>query len=105
MTIRYFQSPQGWVHRVPVGFNWLAFFFGATWAFANRAWMLGILISLLTAPLDIIQYGGGQVPPLLALVWLVTVLASMFVLGRYGHILLAWSLKRQGYAKIENEAV
>jgi hypothetical protein len=88
-----------------VGFSWLAFFFGSTWAFANRAWLLGILLSIVTAPLDIIHYGGASVPPVLALLWLLAVLASMVVLGRYGHVLLAWSLKRQGYAEIKNEAV
>jgi hypothetical protein len=105
MYIRYFQSPEGWVRRVPAGFSWLAFFFGATWAFANRAWLLGVVVSLVTAPLDLLHYAGNALPPSLALAWLVGALVSMFLLGRYGHAWLAWSLKRQGYAEIQIDAV
>jgi hypothetical protein len=105
MEARYFQSPVGWVRRVPTGFSWVGFFFGASWAFANRAWLLGIILSVVATPFELLHYAGAAMHPLVALLWLAGNLACMVLVGRYGHRWLAWSLARQGYAEVDNAAV
>ena len=103
-TDRYFTSANGWVRRVPAGFSWMAFFFGATWAFANRAWRLGLLFFVAELPVELLSQVGRARGIGLALMAGAVSLAYMFALGRYGHRWLAWSLRRQGYEELSQSA-
>jgi hypothetical protein len=104
---RYFKNPEGNVRRVKTGFNWLAFLFGALWAFANRAWLLGIFLLVPTLAFSFAEdpvYGRfrGAAGPLIMMA-LYTIL--MYVCGKNGNAWLASSLKSKGYREVRGDAV
>jgi len=105
MKVRYFRSREGWIRRVPATFSWTAFFLGPTWAFANRAWLLGIVGVAAELPVEFLSRLGREKSPGLFIAAALTPWAFMFVSGRYGNRWLAWSLRRQGYMEIQQDAV
>jgi hypothetical protein len=105
MEALYFKSSDGWIRRVPASFSWGAFFFGATWAFANRAWLLGLLCTAAELPVELLSHVGRVRGHWLAAVAFLASVSVMYVLGRYGHVWLAWSLRRQGYEELQGHAI
>jgi hypothetical protein len=94
---RIFHAPSGWVRIVPSGFSWVALVFGPLWAFANRAWLLGILLIAASIPLKFLEVLGGRAGVLVSL-------AFGIVVGHYGCRWLAWSLNKQGYREGDHAA-
>ena len=97
MKPRIFHAPTGWIRVVPAGFSWIAFFFGPLWAFANRAWILGILLFAAAIPIKLVEVVVGPAGALASL-------AFAIAAGRYGGRWLAWSLRKQGYLEEDHAA-
>lgn len=103
----YLQSKNGTRRRVKSGFNWYACIFGALWAFANRAWLLGLLLLLPALVLKVIeQFVYSYVEGAAGSAFVLGLyLAVMYVCGRNGNAWLARSLQWQGYREVGREAV
>src|SRR6476661_1325222 len=99
-AIRYFQAKDGWIRAVPPGFSWLALLLGPTWAFANRAWLLGIFLVVGSASIQLFGRLATARWPVAGLGAALAVFLWMYAIGRYGRVLLAWSFVRQGYGEV-----
>lgn len=105
--LTYFKHRNGDVRRVKSGFNWFALLFGTLWAFANRAWVLGLALFVPTLALtfvgDFVHDHVRGAPGPLIMIALYTVL--MYVYGRNGNAWLERSLRSRGYREVRGEAV
>lgn len=99
-AIRYFQAKDGWIRAVTPGFSWVALLLGPTWAFANRAWLLGILLVVGSTSIQFVGRVATARWPVVGLAAALAVFLWMYAIGRYGRVLLAWSLARQGYGEV-----
>jgi hypothetical protein len=104
MIDRYFQAKDGTIRRVHPRFHWLAFWFGSLWAFANRAWLLGLIMFLAELPISIGADHALPQSPSIAVICFISYIAFEFVAGRFGQAWLAWSFKHQGYKELARDA-
>lgn len=95
--LKYFHARHG-IAVVKQGFCWPAFFFGAMWALARRAYPLFGLMTLLDGGFWFVaSYGEAQGSLGLVLSGLLGTLTYAFVRGRYGNRWLVAYLTGQGY--------
>ena len=101
------QAPNGTIVEVKQGFSWPAFIFGPMWAFARRAWLLGlalcgVILVLRVAEEVLYAYWRSAWS---ALTVIVIYLCVMALFGSNGNFWLKRTLKARGYKEVSNDAV
>jgi hypothetical protein len=99
MTVYRILQKDSEVQHIPVGFSWLAFFFGPLWAFFKRsgftfAVMLGVTVALFLLDKLVVRDSRSIV---LALMQLSLYLGAAYVFGRYANAWVARSFLHGGF--------
>ena len=104
-TYRLYQSPQGEIVRVKMGFSWQAFFVGSLKSIVRRTWLLaavGLMVYLLTT-----YYNGAPTATSRTAALLLLLLGFygvyMLFCGVNGNRWLGDSLRRRGFTLVGEE--
>ena len=104
-TYRLYQSPQGEIVRVKMGFSWQAFFVGSLKSIVRRTWLLaalGVMVYLMTT----YYYGAPTTTSRTAALLLVLLGfygVYMLFCGVNGNRWLGDSLRRRGFTLVGEE--